>query len=518
MKKTIIEVNRVEISDQFIKQKRGLLNALTFASAQYIYKVANKRDRKGTKRFDIKKLGSLQRTLIHKNPHLDEYFAELFFRSILPPNMKDIELIEHTLMSSKQDALAKITWPNSVVFGFSKEERGGANALEFFDEHKTDGSRDISSCSQIIINKYFLNPLPNSIQIVLDEVNQIDAKGGAHSYNLSNLIKKMHDIPLIVGFNEIENDYIKKNLTENWKRAIVSACITAMVYVYENKLLSYEITDKESKKVDSFVKSSFDFFLSNTIINQYYEGFYKLKGKAKINFYPGNKTLIKTKKWITENGAIEQNLILHKLAYALDRCWGASISKFIMMHLWQVEFQFQMSFEKIEQEIKALNYPNKEVSTAFGTIQIIEIKGIEFDPVQKESDRVKKNFKQGQPFRILYGTISNPQYPNLATVLKKILNTKYHGFGFILLKDKIINSTMISNGTTVPYCFWEYVSKDIRNIEPDKWFQLLNDGKCVDFILNRTKSHQEHLPTDKITLDFLIQKVNEFSTNQSVDN
>jgi hypothetical protein len=511
MKNTIIKINRIQLGDEYIQKKHGLLNALTFASAEYIYKVINRDKRKGSKKFNPTKLGLLQRTIIHKNPHLDEYFAELFFRAILPPNMKDIELAEHTLMSSEQDTLAKVIWPNSVVFGFNKEEQGDATALELFDEHEKDGSRNIHSCSQIIIDKYLIKPIPKSIQFVLDEVNQIDSSGGAHSYNLANLIKKIHDIPLIVGFDEIENNYIKKNLTENWKRAIVSACITAMIYTYENNLLSYEISENETQKIEGFVKRSFDYFISKTFINQYYEEFYKLKGKAKRNFYPGNKTLLKTKKWITENQVVEQNLVLHKLAYALDRCWGLEISKFIMMHLWQAEFQFQMAFAKIDQQIKDLKYPNKETPTEFGVIQIIEIENVSFIPIQKEDDKVKKNFKIGQPFRILYGTISNPQYPNLASVLKKILNTKYHGFGLILLKDKIINSTMVSNGTTTPYLFWEYISNEIQKTEPKRWFQLNNNDTYADFILNRTKSHQEHLPTEKIDLKFLSDLVKKYT-------
>lgn len=512
MQKSHITINSIRIGDDYIDKKHGVLNALCFASAEYLYKVFIKHKGNNLKKFNPRKLANLQRIIAHKNPHLDEYFAELLFRAILPYNLKDIEIVEHTLLSSENDQLAQVMWENAVIFGFNEKEKGGATALEFFDEHEEDGTRRTPSCSQIVSDRYLSNSLPKSVQLVLDEVNQIDSNGGAHSYNIANLIKKIHDTPYIVGYDDIQEKYISKHLTENWKRAIVSACITAIIYTFENNLLSEEPTKNENDKLNAFAKRSLNSFLKHTLLSDYEPNFYKIKGKIASNFKEGNKTLAKTKSWKSTNGKkINQNLIIHKLAYALDRCWGASLSNFIMAHLWQVEFQSQIAFMHIKQEIEELKYPKIQTQTEFGTIEFIELENPVIIPFQKKTDTIKKDFKLNQPIRIIYGSLTNPKYPNLATVLKNIINTKYQGFGIILLKDKMSQMTMVTVGSTVPYKFWEYLSDRIQKTEPDRWFQLASEGTYAEFILNRTKSHQEHLPTEKINLDFIVHLTKQYN-------
>lgn len=511
MRKSGVHLNNITIDKKYIEQKHGILNALCFASGEYISKVLKKHGDQKVKRFSSKDLGNLQRVIVHKHPHLDEYFAELLFRSILPYNLKDIELVEHTLMSIDNDPLSQITWPNAVIFGFNNQESGGSRAIEYFDEHEEDGSRRTPSCGQIVADRYLFNPLPKSIQTILDEVNQIDSIGRAHSYNIANLIKKIHDTPYIVGYNDIEEKFTSKYLTENWKRAIVDACITAMIYVYENKLLSYRISKDEEDKLNSYASNSIETFLKNTLLSDYEKDFYKTKAKIRQNFKPGNKTLLKTKSWLKEGENIEQNLVIHKLCYALERCWGHSIATFVMSHLWQAEFQFQISFGHIQEEIKKLHYPETETISNFGSIQILEIETPDIAPFQKESDRVKKHFKENQPIRIIYGSLSNPKYSNLATVLKNIVSKKYQGYGLILLKDKMLNITMVSAGSTVPYKFWKFISDSIIEEEPNRWFQLIAKGEYASFILNRTQSHQEDLPTEIVDLDFLKTLVVKYS-------
>lgn len=512
--KSHVNINNIHIGEDYIEKKHGVLNALCFASAEYLYKVFIKHKGSNLKKFNHKKLANLQRIIAHKNPHLDEYFAELLFRAILPYNLKDIEIVEHTLLSSENDQLAQVTWENAVIFGFNEKEKGSATALEFFDEHEEDGTRRTPSCSQIVTDRYFLNSLPKSVQLVLDEVNQIDSIGRAHSYNIANLIKKIHDTPYIVGYDDIQEKYISKHLTENWKRAIVSACITAIIYTFENNLLSEETTKLEDAKLNAFAKRSLNFFLQHTLLSEYEPNFYKIKGKIASNFREGNKTLAKTKSWKVKNGKkINQNLIIHKLAYALDRCWGSSLSNFIMAHLWQVEFQSQIAFMHIKQEIEELKYPQTETQTKFGTINFVELENPAIIPFQRKTDTIKKDFKLNQPIRIIHGSLTNPKYPNLATVLKNIINAKYQGFGIILLKDKMSNMTMVSAGSTIPYKFWKYVSDQIQLAESDRWFQLAAEGNYAEFILNRTKSRQEHLPTEKINLDFLKNLIKQYKVN-----
>src|SRR5579875_3169988 len=132
--KAAIYPDRISLDSSYIEDKGGILNALTYASAQYIRTVLKKYiGEANLKRFS--QPNKLRRTIIHKNAHLDEYFAELIFRSILPYHLMDIEVSEHVLMSKEDDTYAKISWANGVVFGIHSDEAGGAKALAFYDEH-----------------------------------------------------------------------------------------------------------------------------------------------------------------------------------------------------------------------------------------------------------------------------------------------------------------------------------------------------------------------------------------------
>ncbi len=186
----IITTNKIQLDEEYIREKSGILNSLTFASAQYIFKVLEKHCKSDIKWFDGVKVKKLKRTIIHKNAHLDEYFAELLFRAILPPYLKDIEVCEHVLMSQDDDTFAKISWTNGVVFGIHSDETGGAKALAFFDEHTEGGGRKSPSCSQLVAEEFLGKSIPASIQKVLDEVNLNDSNKGAHQFHFAHVIKE----------------------------------------------------------------------------------------------------------------------------------------------------------------------------------------------------------------------------------------------------------------------------------------------------------------------------------------
>jgi hypothetical protein len=524
---TTIFPNRVALDQSYIDEKGGILNALTFASAQYVYKVLEKHNGDSITRFDSAKAKKLKRTIIHKNAHLDEYFAELIFRAILPPYLKDVEVCEHVLMSKEDDTYAKVSWPNGVVFGIHADEAGGAKALAFYDEHHSDGSRIKPSCSQLVAEEYLGNVIPQSVQKVLDEVNYSDSHSGAHQFNIKNLFFAMHDILYVVGKDEIDDHSITKYLTENWKRAIVDSCLTAMIFVYENRLLPVEFDDSSKESIERVTKKSLDYFLSKSILSASSPEYFEQVKKNLLRMFKvwrkeesGDNNYHKTidgAVWRDDDGKIikPQILILQNVCFALNKCWGENIANFVMMHIWQILFQQQVAFQEVKNEIIKITESEGKGITKFGYIERTLISNLNFVPHQSIKDRRKRNLNINSPLWVYEVSVTNPNYPNVKTVLGSIINDDYpqkgnNGFGLFILHDKTINSKIVNNGQTIPDTIWVKLSDKILRQEPDCWFQLKSaEGGYADFILNRNKAHQEHFPSTLIDKDFIINAVKE---------
>lgn len=515
--------NRINLEKSFFAEKGGLLNGLTYASAQYIYKVLEKHGKEKIKLLDTNALKKIRRTIIHKNAHLDEYFAELIFRAILPPYLKDIEVCEHVLMSNEDDLFAKISWPNGVVFGIHSDEAGGAKALAFYDEHNNDGSRAKPSCSQLVAEEYLGSGIPDSIQCILDEVNYSDSHSGAHQYNVKNLFFAMHDILFVVGKDDVNGHLVTKYLTDNWKRAIVGSCMTAFVYAYENNLLTSILSNEQKEVVEKATKRSLDYFLSHTLLQEYSPKYFEEIKKQLLRMFKvwrseesKDKNFHKTIDsaiWKDEESGVEigkQILILQPLCYALEKCWGNEVSHFIMMHIWQIIFHQQLSFHEIKDEIfKVTEDGDGKGLTRFGYIEKITISNTSFKPEQKEKDKRKRNLNTQSSLWFYEVIVTNPQYPNVKAALGSIINDDYsnkgnNGFGLFLLHDKTINSKAVNSGSTLPGKIWRELSDSITKAESDRWFQLQPNGVYADFILNRTKAHQEHLPSNLIDKNYIV--------------
>ncbi|MEX0968393.1 MAG: hypothetical protein WD077_14250 [Bacteroidia bacterium] len=504
--------NQISLGKEYIADKQGVLNALSFASAQYIYKVLEKHNGHNIGRFNQSATRKLKRTVIHKNAHLDEYFAELLFRAILPPHLKDIEVEEHVLMSTEDDSYAKLSWPNAVVFGIRSEEAKGARPLAFFDEHHDDGSRTAPSCSQLVAEEFLGSNIPDSIQLVLDEVNHSDANRGSHQYNLKNLLSGFHDMLFLVGRDNITKEPITKYLTENWKRALFDSCLASMVYLFENQLLPESLDDNAKFKLEKVTKRSIDYFIANSLLPSQADNFEDVCKKLLYNFRVGNHATIDKAVWKDDNGEVvgNQRIILHYVCYALHKCWGDAIANLIMMHVWQMLFQNQISYEQVRKEVIGLSESVVKEVTSFGEIQRLDISEVKFHPQQRDIDKRKRKLDMNSPLRVYDVSLTNPNFPNVSTVLKSIINADYgaggnNGFGILVYHDKTLNTKLINVGHTVPVEVWEALSIKIQEIEPDRWFQLKDSkGNYADFILNRTKAHQEVLPTELIDAEYLV--------------
>lgn len=512
-----IMYNRIIIDSEYINGNNGILNALSTASAQYIFKVIEKHNRANNitnKRIDDEKIKKLKRTIIHKSAHLDEYFAELIFRSILPPYLKDIDIKEHTLISKDNDAFAKISWPNAAVFGIHADETGGAKALLTFDEHNPDGTRIKASCSQLVAEEFLSPSIPPSIKTVLDEVNFNDSGTGAHPFHFAHIIKEIHDVFFILGKDDIYKNIQTKFLTEQWKRAIIDSVLTSMVYSFEND--GGGVILNRPYEILKATEESFNYFVEHNALKS--EKYYNETVEYCKNSVVTVKTIFDAKWKMNAQGMIlpgkerpDQILIIPRICFSLNFCFGKMIAKFIMMHIWNILFQRQMNFFFIQNELK--NFKNSStINGEFGKISRYEISNEQIKP---EESGKKINFNLNSNIWLIDIQLTNPIYFNITKPIQNFLNNDYtlggnNGFGIFILHDKIINSTMINRGTSFPREAWKKLSDKIRSIEPELWFQLFNkDGTYADFILNRTKAHQDIFPSNIVDIDFMIKAIKE---------
>jgi hypothetical protein len=506
--KSAIYPDKVFLDQTYIDEKGGVLNALTYASAQYIRTVLKKHiGEANLKRFS--QPSKLKRTIIHKNAHLDEYFGELLFRAVLPYHLMDIEVSEHVLMSKEDDTYAKISWTNGVVFGIGADKAGGAKPLAFYDEHNADGTRTKPSCSQLVAEEYLGNKIPWSIQKVLDEVNLNDTNKGAHQFHFAHVIKEIHDILLFVGKDEINQSIVTKYLNENWKRGLIDAALSSMIFVYENKLEQNLL--RNANEVLRVTKNSFNYFLKHNLFK--FESFYN----ETVEYYEDkilNINPIVTAKWkvnlkgeeLARKERSDQILIVQRVCYSLNACWGNQFENFVMMHIWYVLFQRQMNFYSVQKELELLK-SDSIISGEFGSVNKYEVNN---NIIKPQASGQRTSFKEDSNILLLVVELTNPAFYNITKPVQNFINNDYelggnNGFGLFMVHDKIVNSLYINSGATFPKDVFNKIANEIYRREPDKWFLFRPQGGDVEFVLNRTKGHQEQLPTNLIDTNFIIE-------------
>jgi hypothetical protein len=509
-----IRPNKIQLDDDFIKSQGGIIKALNFTSAKYLRSVLDKSKTKPFKSYPKEKVDRLKNIVVHTNPHLDEYFAELLFRAILPDSHKTLPLVDYVRTNNSVDSYTDSLWPNSAVFGILPDDRSESKALDFFDEHRGDGTRSKYSCSQIIADEFFLGNTPKSFLKILKHVNYTDSQSGSHQFNLKNIIFKMHEIHFIIKWDPSQNRFISKKLDEEWKRSIVGACLTAMVYILENRLIEDELPESRKIQMEAMAKRSFDYFLSRTVLKDYSPEYFKQASSHFLYLFKvGNHKTIDGAIWKNADGDVidRQILIIHYLVFATEKCWGKKISSFIMMHIWQILMQYQLSFLETRSIIQELDEMQGAVQTNFGSIQKYCLNDLTFQPEQQEDDSRKREFKENSELWVYEIFVDNPNYPNVFNVANSVINNAYsqkgnNGFGYVVLRDLTNNSMIISSGSTVPYRIRKKVSDEVKALEEECWFQLVgNNGLYTPWILNRTKSHQEQPPSKLMSAEKVIE-------------
>ena len=89
----------------------GILSALSDNSAEYLW------DQISRHTCHKQQLDSPPgRTVLHKDPHLDDYLGELLFRAAMPSDSRPLDFLEMAIYA-ENDSNARMFWKESAVFG-----------------------------------------------------------------------------------------------------------------------------------------------------------------------------------------------------------------------------------------------------------------------------------------------------------------------------------------------------------------------------------------------------------------
>ena len=488
----------IPISKKSINENGGLLITLRNESYRYLQNIL--KSKRLLKKIPVE-IRNLDRTIVHTHPHLDEYFADLLIRSALPTSKMNIEFKELSIQSIDNDSTCKAYFPNAIVMGIGSMVAGGAKALKVYDEHLDRGKKSHQSCSDIV-SKSIFKKVPWSIGKILTEVNQIDASGGAHPQHIGNIIKATHQVRSVLKRGRNYRESIKQWVSPEWKKTIMDTAITSIIYCLEEKIDLREYTSEQ----DKILKKSLEHF-------QIHSPFAKDKHfKTTINrvrdIYLNQKLVYKQAR-LPNIEYSSQLLILGRVCFALNKCWGENIAQIIMTSFWETIYQSQLVFNELTFDLNNINTSNdfSEHLTKYG---IIRQKSIYNSRIKAEDSKRIKIPKSGFHNQIWFIEIDpTPRLLMGNRPLINYLNKKNMGFGVMFVNDRFNCSKAIFRGSTFPYFYWEKLIDRICELEPKSWHKVKNEEtkQYASFVINGNPAHQ-YVPSSELELEDITNVIN----------
>ncbi|PIT04468.1 hypothetical protein TSA1_29700 [Bradyrhizobium nitroreducens] len=468
----------IKITDANVAHAGGFLSALSDKSVEYMQSVLGQ----SFKPLSQQAVDQLERIIIHTDPHLDEYFAQLLFRACLPREKWQCDLVEQSIFSETDDLGAKHLWPSAAVLGVGSTFGGGARPLFLFDEHVSGQSKVAASCSQIVADK-MLSSVPSSVRSVLDEVNTIDEFGGGHPQNLNNLVKSMHEIRFLFDSSASDGAQVRDNLTPQWKRAIVDACLVAVVFCQENRI---NLLDNPDLKREALISS-----LENYIVHSPHTDeprFDDAVNRMRSIFGDQQRTFKQAILGTPAGKSTPQLLLISRICFACTHCWGEAIRDVIATHFWEGELQNQLHFYAVEDAVGAAVRGQKiKVSTQVGTITHNVLREIDVMAPDHRGGPLRR--KRAHVWVVTITPVAGVS--RIHQAIQNYLNENNHGCGFILLKSPASGTAALFKGSHIPEEMWRRLVNTITSREGDCWHVIeRSDGTIAPFILNGNKTHQ----------------------------
>jgi hypothetical protein len=496
----------IQITTHDLKNKGGLLATLAVKSAEYVRSITP-----SSAAVDASTLTNLiRRHIVHTDPHIDEYFAELIFRACVSSS-DSTDFIEESLFSPDSDFGAQQLWPEAVVFGIGSTVSYGVRPIFLFDEHVTGKGKTCSSCSEVVaeeLRSWGSIELPRSVQTVLNEVNVLDEYGKAHPQSLWNITKTLHQVRFLFSKGASPKDDVRDSLSAIWKRAVVDCCLVSVIYALENGVDL--VGDPKAKKdalqrsLEHYAKHSFHrgHPKFEEALQQIGSDYGNQKGTFDQAFLRGAQS-----KLIVDNSgtAVPQLLLLSRVCFASLTCWGDDITNAVMMHLWETEFQRQINFLTVwdELEIALQTRGNSERRTSVGVIRFGRLPSIEIQKqVVDKSTHQKKLIKGRAPLWILNLSPAADFFSAHKAALN-YMNQNNDGCGVVLIDNSYSGTKVLLKGGAISDERWGLLINKLKTLEPACWYDASTDpDRPAPFLNNGNKAHQ-YVPRSGLDFDAL---------------
>jgi len=472
----------LKISSDQVKASGGFLAALAEESAAFAAQLIESRP--STDNADRP-----AKIIVHKEPHLDEYFAAFFFRCTQSSEDRSIPFVERGLHWDV-DRTAEAEWPYSAVFGFGAGRAVSDSALYHFDEHLPEGGRKEDSCTDIVFNECLAN-WAECVDVIRDEVSAIDTSGGAHSLHLHNLLKSVHLTQFFHGHSHAGKPLSGK-IVAHWKRAIVEALLTSILYCDINGI-DYT-SKKQSVPYIEYILSELseaEPFVGNPALKRQLED---LSGKLNPGYFKSNVK-------ISINGKEKpQLLVLPSLIAASYHAWGPEICQFLISHLVEAQARSNSVYNKtLDLARKCWSEEKFPKEAAEGTLSLRMVTCFETRAlgVQRANHWDKNYNKRFRPKPILISIIHcryTDATPQPHKGLQRFLSEDLHGVGLLLLEHVKEGRKAIFKGNAIKKEQWLAIVRRLQLEEPQLWY-LVNEN--ASFILNGNAAHP--IPMSKLS-------------------
>jgi hypothetical protein len=191
---------------------------------------------------------------------------------------------------------------------------------------------------------------------------------------------------------------------------------------------------------------------------------------------------------------IPQLLIASRVIFACRQCWGDNIATLIALHIFETEYQSQLNFKAVFQEIESM-FQNRyvEVNTPIGLLEQISLPPIFIQGVRKQRG-MKIPFEGRYPL-VLIGISPDPGVIKPNRAARSFLNKTNNGLGIVLVNDTALGTKAIFKCDNTPYPKWAKLCSALQDLEPDSWSWQQSAGQGYDYILNGTKAHRYMEPS-----------------------
>lgn len=381
----------------------------------------------------------LPKMVTHRDPHLDEYFATLLFRTIHADQAEFTPTVE---ISQRDKTLSFELHPQifqSVIFGLIKNEDelelAGQNVV-VYDEHTGSGQKLAASVSHLLINKIVASKAPNLNKIgdTLKIVDQVDSGGenGGGRLHISAMIKNLHRT------NTHEADTGAMGwLSSAHKEAVIYAALSAIAMV--------DLTISPADAVAQLLG---------------YWQTYRSGG-----WVVGSDEAANNIEDTIRNYKSDSRLTLPNIAYALGVYWDKQVVQYVLETYFESLVQTQQDF------ISNLDDAVVETTIPIGQARV---------------EYIRSGLKDKLPHRARLYKLNKERKPGMVVV-----HTPQYGI------------TMICKSNFFSQEVWRKFMTRLQELEPGLWYEVKNDTKqTVDFIVNGTRAHLEVPPTRLGAEDF----------------